>query len=99
MDAKRDEAENISVNGAIVRNLLDILSVKKTVEHVALVTGLKHYLGPLETFASKGNLKVTPLRKNRARLDFDNFTTRRKMKFTVALPGTALPGAYTGPIQ
>jgi nucleoside-diphosphate-sugar epimerase len=40
------EAENIRVNSAIVRNLLDVLSRSRSVKHVALVTGLKHYLGP-----------------------------------------------------
>src|SRR4051812_23172913 len=42
------EAENIRVNAAMVRNLLAELSLAATVEHVALVTGLKHYLGPFE---------------------------------------------------
>src|ERR1700710_1297991 len=36
------EAENIRVNSAMVRNLLEALSPKGTVRHVALVTGLKH---------------------------------------------------------
>jgi nucleoside-diphosphate-sugar epimerase len=40
------EAENIRVNGGMVRNLLDALAGGKSVQHVALVTGLKHYLGP-----------------------------------------------------
>ena len=42
------EAENIRVNAALVRNLLDALAPKKSLRHVALVTGLKHYLGPFE---------------------------------------------------
>ncbi|WP_018620217.1 NAD-dependent epimerase/dehydratase family protein [Spirosoma luteum] len=36
------EAENIRVNSLMVRNLLNVLSPKKSVQHVALVTGLKH---------------------------------------------------------
>lgn len=36
------DAENIRVNSQMIRNLLDVLSPKKSVEHVALVTGLKH---------------------------------------------------------
>ncbi|MBL0408403.1 NAD-dependent epimerase/dehydratase family protein, partial [Microvirga aerilata] len=40
------EAENIRVNAAMVRNLLDGLRPAGSVRHVALVTGLKHYLGP-----------------------------------------------------
>ncbi|MGL4690706.1 MAG: NAD-dependent epimerase/dehydratase family protein, partial [Stenotrophomonas maltophilia] len=41
-----NEAENIRVNGAMVRHLLQALAPAGTVQHVALVTGLKHYLGP-----------------------------------------------------
>src|SRR4051812_6955053 len=40
------EAENIRVNGTMVRNLLEALRPGGGVQHVALVTGLKHYLGP-----------------------------------------------------
>src|SRR5690606_25264044 len=50
------EAENIRVNAGLVRNLLDALSSRKSVRHVALVTGLKHYLGPFEAYASSGTL-------------------------------------------
>ena len=48
------EAENIRVNAAMVRNLLDALAPRKQLRHVALVTGLKHYLGPFEAYASTG---------------------------------------------
>jgi nucleoside-diphosphate-sugar epimerase len=44
------EAENIRVNAAMVRNLLDGLRPAGSVRHVALVTGLKHYLGPFEAY-------------------------------------------------
>ncbi|RZJ69233.1 SDR family oxidoreductase [Flavobacterium sp.] len=67
------ELENIRVNSALVRNLLDVLSVKKSVKHVALVTGLKHYLGPFEAYAKEGTLPQTPLREEQPRLDLDNF--------------------------
>jgi nucleoside-diphosphate-sugar epimerase len=40
------EAENIRVNSAMVRNLLVAVEKSNSVEHVGLVTGLKHYLGP-----------------------------------------------------
>lgn len=39
------EAENIRVNAAMVRNVLDAVRPAGSVKHVALVTGLKHYLG------------------------------------------------------
>lgn len=67
------EAENIRVNGAMVRNVLAALSSKKTVRHVALVTGLKHYLGPFEAYASAGTLPDTPLREEQPRLPIENF--------------------------
>jgi nucleoside-diphosphate-sugar epimerase len=67
------EAENIRVNSLMVRNLLDVLSPKHSVQHVALVTGLKHYLGPFEAYAKEGFLPVTPLREEHPRLDIENF--------------------------
>ncbi|CAM4385467.1 Nucleoside-diphosphate-sugar epimerase [Pedobacter westerhofensis] len=67
------EAENIRVNGLMVRNVLEALSSKKSVQHVALVTGLKHYLGPFEAYAKEGFLPETPLREEHPRLDIENF--------------------------
>ena len=65
------EAENIRVNGAMVENLLDGLRGGPT-RHVALVTGLKHYLGPFESYG-KGRLPQTPFREEQGRLDVENF--------------------------
>ncbi|MEV4607283.1 SDR family oxidoreductase [Rhizobium sp. ZW T2_16] len=66
------EAENIRVNSAMVRNLLDALRPVGSVRHVALVTGLKHYLGPFEAYG-KGALPQTPFREEQGRLEVDNF--------------------------
>src|SRR6195952_4021029 len=66
------EVENIRGNGAMVRNLLDAVSVGGAVEHVALVTGLKHYLGPFEAYG-RGTLPATPFREEQGRLDVENF--------------------------
>ena len=66
------EAENIRVNGAMVRNLLDGLRAGRPARHVALVTGLKHYLGPVEAYG-KGRLPQTPFREEQGRLDVENF--------------------------
>ena len=66
------EAENIRVNAAMVRNLLDGLRRGGSTRHVALVTGLKHYLGPFESYG-KGMLPQTPFREDQGRLDVDNF--------------------------
>jgi nucleoside-diphosphate-sugar epimerase len=67
-----NEKENIRVNSAMVRNLLDALSGSGSVEHVGLVTGLKHYLGPFEAYG-KGSLPETPFREEQGRLDVENF--------------------------
>jgi len=67
------EAENIRVNGTMVRNLLNTLSEKRSVQHVALVTGLKHYLGPFEEYAKAGTLPETPIREEHPRLNLENF--------------------------
>ena len=65
------EAENCIVNGAMLRNLLAAVSAKPTLEHVALTTGLKHYLGPFEAYAlSKPD---TPFREEQERLPYENF--------------------------
>jgi nucleoside-diphosphate-sugar epimerase len=66
------EAENIRVNSAMLRNLLDALSSIGSVQRVALVTGLKHYLGPFEAYG-QGSLIATPFREEQSRLDVDNF--------------------------
>jgi nucleoside-diphosphate-sugar epimerase len=66
------EAENIRVNAGMVKNVLDAVSAAGTVEHVALVTGLKHYLGPFESYG-KGKMPATPFRETQGRLEVENF--------------------------
>jgi nucleoside-diphosphate-sugar epimerase len=66
------EAENIRVNSAMVRHLLDGLRPSGGPRHVALVTGLKHYLGPFEAYG-QGSLPQTPFRESQGRLDVENF--------------------------
>lgn len=71
--ARQDsEAENIRVNSAMVRHLLDGLPAATGPRHVALVTGLKHYLGPFESYG-QGTLPHTPFREEQGRLDVPNF--------------------------
>jgi nucleoside-diphosphate-sugar epimerase len=65
------EAENCEVNGRMLQNLLDAVAADGSVRHVALVTGLKHYLGPFEAYA-----KVqpdTPFSEDQPRLPYENF--------------------------
>jgi nucleoside-diphosphate-sugar epimerase len=66
------EAENIEINSTMVRNLLEAISSIGSVQHVALVTGLKHYLGPFENYG-KGKLPATPFREEQGRLEVENF--------------------------
>src|SRR6202021_1073969 len=54
------------------RNVLDALAPAGSVRHVALVTGLKHYLGPFEAYGT-GTLPATPFREEQPRLDLENF--------------------------
>jgi nucleoside-diphosphate-sugar epimerase len=65
------ESENCAVNGAMVRNLLAAVDSAESLRHVALVTGLKHYLGPFEAYAK--TKPVTPFREEMPRLPFENF--------------------------
>jgi nucleoside-diphosphate-sugar epimerase len=65
------EAENCVVNGAIVRNLLAALDSSGGLRHVCLVTGLKHYLGPFESYAKAK--PDTPFREEMPRLPVENF--------------------------
>ena len=70
--ARQDtEDENCRVNGAMLQNLLDAVTQTSKPEHVALVTGLKHYLGPFESY---GKIKPdTPFREDQGRLPYQNF--------------------------
>ena len=66
------EAENVRVNGGMVRDLLAALGPAGTVRHTALVTGLKHYLGPFEAYG-RGELPDTPFLEDAERLPVENF--------------------------
>ena len=57
----------------MVRNLLAALAPARSVKHVALVTGLKHYLGPFDAYVKAGTPPPTPLREEQHRLDLPNF--------------------------
>ncbi|MFF0450702.1 SDR family oxidoreductase [Streptomyces sp. NPDC004609] len=66
------EAENIVVNSAMVRHVLDTTGRSGHLRHVALVTGLKHYLGPFEAYAT-GAARETPFQETEPRLPVPNF--------------------------
>jgi nucleoside-diphosphate-sugar epimerase len=65
------EAENIQVNGAMLRNVLEALEPAPNLRHFALVTGLKHYMGPFEAYAK--TQPETPFREDQPRLPYENF--------------------------
>lgn len=65
------EAENCRVNGAMLRNFLAAASKAPSLRHVALTTGLKHYLGPFEAYALIE--PDTPFREDQERLPYENF--------------------------
>jgi nucleoside-diphosphate-sugar epimerase len=55
----------------MLQNLLDATSSERSVQHVALVTGLKHYLGPFEAY---GKVQPdTPFSEEQERLPYENF--------------------------
>ena len=66
------EAENIAVNAAMVRNVLDTTGPSGDLQHVGLVTGLKHYLGPFEAYGT-GATRDTPFHEDEPRLEAPNF--------------------------
>ena len=66
------EAENVRVNGGMVRDLLAVLGPQGTLRHVTLVTGLKHYLGPFEAYGV-GVLPDTPFLEDAERRPVENF--------------------------
>jgi nucleoside-diphosphate-sugar epimerase len=67
----RTEDDNIRLNGNMLRNLLAALAPSRTVEHIGVVTGTKHYLGPFEDYGK--TTPVTPFREDAPRLPKKNF--------------------------
>jgi nucleoside-diphosphate-sugar epimerase len=65
------EAENVRVNGALVENVFAALEAAKNLQHVALVTGTKQYLGPFESYGQSA--AETPFREDNPRLPGLNF--------------------------
>lgn len=65
------EAEACIVNGAMLKNTLDALKTTKSLSHVVLITGLKHYLGPFEAYAKTP--MDTPFHESQERLEIENF--------------------------
>jgi nucleoside-diphosphate-sugar epimerase len=69
---QRDEAENCAVNGAMLANAIEMATARGKLAHVALVTGLKHYLG-LRPDGPPRALLDTPFREDQPRVGSENF--------------------------
>lgn len=93
------EAENCRVNGAMLRHVLAALAGHGALEHVALVTGLKHYIGPFEAYGTQA--APTPYREEQPRLPVENFyyvqedlllefARRRQVGWSVHRPHTVI---------
>ena len=65
-----NEAENVRVNAAMIRNLFDGIAAAP-LRHAALVTGLKHYLGSFDDYARVK--PYTPFLESSPRLPGPNF--------------------------
>ena len=55
---QNSEKENIAVNGAMLQNTLDAFAQKRTLEHTVLITGLKHYLTPSQSWCEDDELTM-----------------------------------------
>jgi nucleoside-diphosphate-sugar epimerase len=83
---QQTEAENVRVNGAMLKNVLEPLVAGGSLKHAALVTGLKHYLGPFEAYARTP--METPFREEQQRLPGENFYyTQEDLLFDAAKRG------------
>lgn len=67
---QKDEAENVRVNALMIRNVFEGLA-DAPIEHAALVTGLKHYLGSFDDYAKVK--PYTPFLESSPRLPGLNF--------------------------
>lgn len=65
-----NEAENVRVNKAMLEHLFSALT-DSSIGHVALVTGLKHYLGPFESYGD--GKPYSPFLESQPRLPGLNF--------------------------
>lgn len=100
-----NEPENCRVNALMIRNGLGVLAEGGTLRHAALVTGLKHYLGPFDNYATTP--VETPFTEEMPRVPGDNFyyaqedvlfelAARYGFNWSVARPHTIIgygPGA------
>ena len=68
---------------------------RRSVRHTALVTGLKHYLGPFEAYG-KGALPATPFREGLRLMDSVGWAAGANAVVRVGCPGAALRDGRAG---
>ena len=79
------EAENVRVNGAIIEHVFAALE-HAPLQHAALITGTKQYLGPFESYGQTA--AETPFREDTPRLPGENFYyTQEDVLFAAAARG------------
>lgn len=79
------EAENVRVNGGLVANIFAGLR-DAPLQHAALITGTKQYLGPFEAYGQTA--AETPFREDHPRLPGENFYyTQEDVLFDAAKRG------------
>jgi nucleoside-diphosphate-sugar epimerase len=66
-----NEPENCRVNGAMFRNAIEATVAGGAVRHIALVTGLKYYMGSSDHYATRE--LDTPFTEDQPRLPMENF--------------------------
>jgi nucleoside-diphosphate-sugar epimerase len=69
---KGNEADNIVANRKLVKDIFSGLEKANTLQHSALVTGLKHYMGPFESYGTK-EIRDTPFHEDEERVSSPNF--------------------------
>jgi nucleoside-diphosphate-sugar epimerase len=80
---QKSETENCRVNGAMLHSALEGAAAVAPIRHAALVTGLKHYLGSFDNYASQQ--LDTPFTEEQPRLPGENFYyTQEDVLFDVA---------------
>ena len=86
---------DVDVNSATVRNVLAALGDKGSLRHVGLSTGLKHYLGTFDDYAT-GEMPDTPFHETSPAWTAPTSTMPRKTSCTQRQRTTAPRGACTG---
>ena len=93
------EQENIKVNAGMVRTVLEAVAPARSVKHVALVTGLKHYLGPFEFMSVAALLRPRRCGKSSRASTYPTSITARRTNSMPRPIAMVSPGACTARIR